>query len=296
MKIIYIFILLFSYNTIFSQSFCIVDSLTKKVIPFSNIKFFNSNNFIIGNYSDEDGIVNYNNIIFDKLEISHISYKTKNLQKKQIKDTIILNQNNIILNEIIIVNSKKEIISLGYTQNKQKTKLAAYKGIEIVVYIDNPYKEAKIINSFLFKMKKKDNSKTAVRIHFYKKKINELFPCEEITNVEIIHFIDKKSKEIVEIDIKDYGIEFPSDGAFVGIEWLGDYDFIANKDEDNNQISNQNLLYIELNDKINQPLTFIRSKLTNELWQNTEKLKLEFKDIIEYKYIPNASFGIKLFN
>jgi hypothetical protein len=294
MKIIYFFLFLFSYNTIFCQSFCIADSLTKKAIPFSNIKFFNSNNFTIGNYSDENGIVNYSNVIFDKLEISHISYKTINLEKKQISDTIFLNQNSIILNEIIVVNSKKEIITLGYIQNKQKTNLTAYKGIEIVVYLDNPTKQPKIINSFLFKMKKNGNNKTAVRIHIYKKKNNDLVPSEEITNVEILHFIDKKSKELVEIDIKDYSIEFPSDGAFVGIEWLGNFDFTAN--DNNNYISNQNELYIELNDKINQPLTFIRSKLTDELWENTEKLKLEFKDIIEYKNLPNASFGIKLLN
>ncbi|MFY8188652.1 MAG: hypothetical protein ACOVLC_11925 [Flavobacterium sp.] len=288
MKKIYFLIILFANNIIFSQSFCIVDSLTKKGISNSVIKFYDLNNFTTGKFTDENGLTNYNNILFDKIEISHINYKTINLKKEEIEDTIYMNQNNIVLNEVIVVNSKIETLTLGYTKCKKKTKLTAYNGIEIVVFIENPFKKPKKINSFLFKIQKKDTKKTAIRIHFYKKSANEIIPGEEITKVDIFKYINSNSMELIEIDVSNYDLEFPIDGAFVGIEWLG------NIGETNNEIEKSNDIYIELNDKINQALTFTRSTLKDDEWQNTKKHKIDFKDFIKYKNLPNASFGIKI--
>jgi uncharacterized protein YdcH (DUF465 family) len=252
------------------------------------IVFYELNNFVTGKFTDENGLINYNNILFNKIEISHINYETINLKKEEIEDTIYLKQNNIELNEVTVVNSKKETLTLGYTKYKKKTKLTAYNGIEIVVFLKNPFKKPKKINSFLFKIQKKDIQKTAIRIHFYKKSRNELIPGEEITKADILKYIDINSKELLEIDVSNYDLEFPVDGAFIGIEWLG------NVSEDDNEIEKPSDIYIELNDKINQALTFTRSTLKDEEWQNTKKHKIDFKDIIKYKNLPNASFGIKI--
>jgi hypothetical protein len=131
-----------------------------------------------------------------------------------------------------------------------------------------------------------------VRIHFYKKDLKKLIPAEEILNENIIQYIDGEIKELLEVDVSKYGLELPTEGAFIGIEWLGILDeksgeFIIDK-------NNWDATYIEVNDKVNQPLTFMRSKFRDPTWENTEQMKIESKKYIEYKNYPNASFGIRI--
>lgn len=295
MRIITCSIFILLYTVSFSQELCVLDSLTKKPLMYTNAKFYLNNKIIGGDYCNEKGKITINKINFDSVEFSQIGYETKIVGKNFIRDTILLNQISILLNEIKIEKKgNHKITSLGYVNYKKKIRLSAFKGFEIVVYIDNPYKQLKEIQSFLFKVKKGGEFKTAMRIHFYKKDLEKLIPGDEILHEDIIQYIDGKTKEIFEVDVSKYELELPIEGAFIGIEWLGVLDeksgeFIMNE-------SNWDATYIDVNDKINLPLTFMRSKLINPKWDNTENMKNESKNIIEYKNYPNASFGIKIIN
>ena len=294
MKLITCSIFILIYSLSFSQEIRILDSLTKKPLMYTNAKFYLNNKIIGGDYCDEKGKITINKIDFDSVEFSQIGYEAKIISRKFIRDTILMNQVAISLNEIKIEkNSKHKITSLGYINYKKKIRLSAYKGFEIVVYIDNPFNQLKEIQSFLFKVKKEGKFKTAMRIHFYKKDLEKLIPGKEILNEDIIQYIDGKTKEIFEVDVSKYEIELPIEGAFIGIEWLG----VLNEKtgEFNMNDSNWDATYIDVNDKINIPLTFTRSKFADPEWKNTENMKNEFKNIIEYKNFPNASFGIKIF-
>jgi hypothetical protein len=79
----------------------------------------------------------------------------------------------------------------------------------------------------------------------------------------------------------------------VGIEWLGIVD--KNTGEFVEITENSSDTSVELNDEINQPLTFMRNNLKNINWSDTERLKNNFVKI-KYKNYPNASFGIKIYN
>jgi hypothetical protein len=285
------FILIYTFS--FSQKICVVDSLSKKPLPYTNAKFYLANKITGGDYCNVKGEIIFDKINFDNVEFSQIGYDKKIISKAIIKDSIFLKQNIIRLNEIKIVkNKKKEVSSLGYIDYKKKIRLSAYKGFEMVVYIANPFKQPKDIQSFLFKVKKDEKFKTAVRIHFYKKDLEKLIPGEEILNENIIQYIDGEIKELFEVDVSKYELELPIEGAFIGIEWLGILD--EKSGELRIDKNNWDATYIDLNDKINQPLTFMRSKFRNPTWENTVKMKNESKKYIEYKNYPNASFGIKI--
>lgn len=283
------------YSTAFSQKVCIVDSLTKKPLMYTNASFYLNNKVVGGDYCDENGKITIDKINFDNVAFSQIGYNTKTVGKNAIQDTILLNQIAIPLNEIRIEkNIKHKITSLGYINYKKKIRLSASKGFEIVVFIDNPFNQPKEIQSFLFKVKKEDKFKAALRIHFYKKNSAKLIPDEEILTEDVIQYIDGKTKELFEVDVTKYQLELPVEGAFVGIEWLGVID--EKSGEFNMTDSNWEATYIDINDKTNLPLTFMRSKFKNPNWENTENMKNESKYIIDYKNYPNASFGIKVIN
>lgn len=283
------------YTTAFSQEVCIVDSLTKKPLMYTNARFYLNNKVIGGVYCDENGKITINKINFDNVEFSLIGYNTKTIGKNAIQDTIILNQIAIPLNEIKIQRDiKNKTTSLGYVRYKKKIRLSASKGFELVVFIDNPFKQPKEIQSFLFKVKKQGKFKTALRIHFYKKNSAKLIPDEEILTEDIIQYIDGKTKELFEVDVTKYQLQLPVEGAFVGIEWLGVLD--EKSGEFKIADSNSEATYIDINDKTNLPLTFMRSKFENPKWENTENMKTESKNIIDYENYPNASFGIKVIN
>jgi hypothetical protein len=294
-KKIFIFIFYFIYSFSFSQNIIISDLFTKQPIPFVNILIYKENKILNGFYCNEKGVVNFENSIdYEKIEFSCIGYETKSIVNfSKIKDTVFLIQKSIVLNEVKIIKRNNILTELGFCNLKKKLNLSSHKGSEIVVFIYNNFKKAKEINSILFKIRRHEKYKTAVRIHLYKKAYDRIYPGAEIFTEDIIQFLDGKLKGLVEVNVSKYRLELPFDGVFVGIEWLGIVD--KNTGEFVEITENSSDTSVELNDEINQPLTFMRNNLKNINWSDTERLKNNFVKI-KYKNYPNASFGIKIYN
>ncbi len=295
MKNVFLLLFYLIHPLSFSQNIIISDSGTKQPIPFANIFLFKENKVINGYYCNDQGVFNFENSVdYEKIEFSCIGYETKFIVDfSKVKDTIFLVQKNIVLDEIKIKKKNTILTELGFCNKKKKLNLSSFKGSEIVVFIKNNSGKDKDINSFLFKIKRQEKYKTAVRIHLYKKATDKIYPGAEILTEDIIQYLDGKLKGLVEVDVSKYGIELPFEGAFVGIEWLGIVDEKTGKFLEG--IENWSDTSIEINDEINQPLTFMRNNLKNKIWSNTERLKKDFVKI-KYKNYPNASFGIKIYN
>lgn len=285
--------LFFYVNTSFSQRLYVFDSESKKIIPYVNVSYIKYDNIIDADYCNEDGFIDIKSKEnFDKIEFSCIGYENKLINT--INDTIFLIKKIITLNEVVISKKNLTFSKLGYTKCKKKTTLSASRGFQLCVYIENTFQEKKVIKSVLFKVKRRDNFKTAIRIHFYKKQIEKLEPAEEILTEDIIRYFDEKSKENIEIDVSKYGLELPIEGAFVGIEWLGIVDWKTGEFIESKEFWSDTS--IELNDSINKPFTFMKSRIKKHDWINTEKIKEDLKETLKFKNYPNASFGIKVFN
>jgi len=287
--------LFFFTNLAISQSLFIFDNETKKPIPFTNISYLKDESIIDGDYCNENGLFTIKkNINFDKIAFSCVGYETKVVNDISNIDTLYLIRKIILLDEIFLSKNKSNTFSiLGYSKSKKKIGLSGGKGFEICVFIQNPYKEKKYIKSFLFKVRRKENYKTAIRVHYYKTKSNIIEPNEEILTEDIVRYFDGKTKEMVEIDVDGLGLELPPEGAFIGIEWLGIIDektgeFVEKKESWSDTS-------IGINDEINKPLTFIKNTAKKDTWNNTEKIKEELKEIVKFKNYPNASFGIKIY-
>lgn len=290
----FIFLFLFSLNS-YSQQFIIADSLTKEPVPYATVSCFTAGKITGGCYSDEGGLVLPDKAIsYDRLEIASVGFEARQIGKEAIQDTVFLSPKSIELNTVTISNNidKSKEVVLGLLNEKKKINLTSgIKGLEAVVYIQNTTGAPATVKSFLFRVKKRTENRTAFRIHFYEKAEGKVEPGNEILLGDILAYRDKNTNKLIEVDVLPYNLQLPTTGIFAGIEWLGIIDDNGNfvkQDIDDDRDT------IEYNDAVNEPLTFERKRFDRYPWKNTASLKEDFKELVKWKNWPNASFGIKI--
>ena len=261
-----------------------------------NVFYKFENKVIQTDYCDQNGFANISvQKIFDNMEFSCIGYESNVRQKKDISDTIFLQKKSIALDEIKIVSRKNQKSTLmGFSQLKKYTTLSAFKGFEICQFMGNTFGKPKIIQSFVFKIIKREKLKTAVRIHLYAKHKNKFEPGDELITNDITRFFDGKTREMVEIDLTPYNLELPIEGAFIGIEWLGIVDEITGKFVEGKNF--HTYTRIVLSDDLVHKNTFISKNIKEHSWEDMSEFENLMQKYAKLKNHVNASFGLKLFN
>jgi len=291
-----IFILVFlSIYSCYSQKMTVVDGNNKKPIPFANYSLYTNNQLVQSGYCNDEGkLYAKQEIYFDLIKVSCIGYENIEVYKnKIINDTLLLYPTVYSLREVIIRSSKKtkDVFTLGYTKNKKKANFGAMKGMKICVFIENPFHVSKFIQSFIFKIYNRYGTKLGFKIHFLEKDTLTNMPGKELLTQDIIMILEGNNRKEVEKDVSLYNIEFPSIGAFVGIEWFGvlDEETGSYKGVDTRNGS------VELNDGSDEFNTFIQDVFSFYPWENMEKFKNDSKEYTNFKKCPTPSFGIKVY-
>lgn len=267
----------------------VYDLFSKKPVSFATILFFDEQKKQNGMYADENGFAKIKILENTILEISCLGYETKKISNyNEIKDTIYLNPNSTILDEVIVTD-KQSIKNLGFNKEKKNESINTFKGSEIVVYINNLEKIDTKIKSILLDVKKRKDFTVALKIKFYKKSDYNK-PSELINSLDIIHYIKGKIKGTIEVDVSDFNIDFPKEGAFVGVECLGFMDKDGNFIDDLDKWKDFRFFLVDTQEN----LTFVRNSFKTNIWYNNLKPRLE-EIGIKYKNFPNASFGIKVY-
>lgn len=275
----------------FSQQYVVVNDSTKLPVPFVSYSLYNEGAIIGGGYSNEKGSISIKKE-FSKIVLSCIGYENSELIQNFIKnDTLLLKPVVYHLNEVVIdPKAKKETALLGNYNTKLKSLLGAATGMEICTYIENPYHEPKTIQSVLFKIRNHSKAKVGFKIHLYERDSLTGEPKRELITQDIVIISEESKKEKIEFNVRAYDLELPANGAFLGIEWLG------NLDEESNTFENKlgGNGYIELNDSSSAKNTFQRNRFSFYSWVSMEKFKSNVKEYVNYNNLPNASFGLKI--
>jgi hypothetical protein len=223
MKYLYFLIFSLFYSFSFGQStktIYLLDSIFHEPVPFSNITIYEKETIKNGFYSDKNGLAK---ITFDKnnsFKISCIGFETLNIMNfNDLKDTLFLKQNSIILNEIIVSNN---IINknLGFANLKNISDINTFKGLEYALFIENESKENMKIRIVTLGVLKKSKNTAILKIKFYKKGIDNK-PSDIINEQDIIYYLSEKANGIIEIDISSKNVYLPENGVFVAVESLG---------------------------------------------------------------------------
>ncbi len=226
----YAFILTLAvYFKTYSQNILVLDSLNKKPIPFVNI-FFGKGR---GTYTNEHGYFNVDRTSKDTLLLSHVSYNSLQIKVSEIKDTIILSPNAVILKEIIISKGKKQTKFIDFPKRNSSYSSWPITSMSEIVTLITPNKkieDSKILKLEFNFLKRKlneieNNLKTAFRINIYSSKDKEIEGSIYSSDVFIIN---PYQKEKIELDLSNEDIEFNKKGIFIGIEVIGDIEPNAN--------------------------------------------------------------------
>lgn len=221
MKNYILLIFLFSTTLSYAQKKGrIIDSTTKLPISYVNIWVENEPE---GTTSDENGFFEFSKDYTTKtIVFSAIGYETKKIDWNSISETIVMDSEEIMLNEVVI-HSKKETIEsvIGNFKRSKINKFFACGEKPKIWARYFPYKEKYSITPYLkqikvFSISENKNTKFNIRIY----SIDSLGRPNKYLYSKNIIGIAKKGNKITKVDVSGFDISIPENGFFIAIEWL----------------------------------------------------------------------------
>jgi CarboxypepD_reg-like domain len=213
----------------------IINTITKEPLPLSTIII--KNDKYSGAYANESGEFTIKQKLEkDTLLISCIGYFNKEISLNdylQLNNKIIeLMPYEIKLPDYIVKNINSTPKEIGFHKLNKNLIQTGRKGEIIIVKIPNEAETIyhKIISlNFNFSSTSESNekhNKGIVRVRLYDCDSNTNEPSINLLSKDIFLTIPKLilpwSKKLIKVDISEYNIEFPSNGIFLGIEWIGE--------------------------------------------------------------------------
>ncbi|MCW4467541.1 carboxypeptidase-like regulatory domain-containing protein [Flavobacterium sp. MFBS3-15] len=274
-------------------SVIITDIQTNQPVQFASVILLKNGKTLEGNYCDIDGKIQIDTTkAFDSIEFSCVGYKPLILQKNELTNIIYLEKEIIQLDEVII-SSNAEIKTIGYGDKKNNKK---YRGINkggiVAVYIENPYKKPTRIQSFIFITQTKKYH-IGYRFHLYSAIEDKIWPGNEISSENITGILKPGVKGHIEIDLSGYDLILPSEGAYIGLEAIGEFDQNGNLVE-NSTVNLGFAVHQSDNKKYCERYSFSKNG-----WQNindwlTKDYKNSFGTDIAKEQLVAPSFSIKI--
>jgi len=260
----------------------VVDKETQKGVEFATISVKGKE---IGTYTDSNGIFTLKNIESkDTLVVRHVAYKKEFIPVSYaLKDSLITVSPEInSIREVVIKPNKYKEYSIGLSKLGSKDCIASSKGVEITTLIrDDKFKDF-FIKEITFHVKEVKTPPFYIKAHVYRNDKGK--PEGEIIFSNTYRIDNVKS--IVKIDISEYMIAYPSEGLFVGIEWIG---IIKDDKVDDNERFDLSP-HIKITKKNMEATTFIRT--WDKPW---EDISIRFQEIPEFKGSKvNALIGLTI--
>jgi len=201
----------------------IVDKKTKKGIIYATLEI---KTIKTGVYTDEEGRFSISippKNLNDIVEVSSLGYERKTFIAKDLSysiKAIELKQEDIRLKEVVILPKKMKTVKLGTTEKVPWNYVMAIDfGRMVVTHINNKKNKKGYVRSVSCYIDSHGKSETPFRIRIYGVDKANNGPGMDLLKENVIVTSNKKDAWLT-IDVSKYGIDFPEDGMFVGIEWI----------------------------------------------------------------------------
>jgi hypothetical protein len=248
----------------------IIDSITKKGVPYCTIQLKNSNK---GLYSDENGYFINSFKKNDTIIISNIGYNVLEITFKSLKNDIYLVKKVESLGLISISSKKKKFqeVYLGYSKMSRNLSTHVSLGDEIVTLIKPKkidqniayIKEVKI--PFTINRELLGEKTLSFKLNFYANIGDK--PDYQINYKPILFRVTKYDKKNYTINIKSEDIQFDKNGVFVGVEFIGE----ENRSEYYlNELKNPKygVCFLNFTEKLNKQYTYKKNKFKEKDWKS----------------------------
>lgn len=232
MRGVILFLLFFVHLNCFSQNLLIkgkvVSENNTNPLAFVNIAILGR---MEGTYSNEDGIFNLYTFVNDTILFSSVGYKSKMLPVSSItisqKLTVELIEDSVNLSELIFSVKKYRgriyQSEFGFHNSKKRVRLSTSSpGLQYATFIQNSSKTRGYVTKILLKIKSTEPN--SIKLNFYSSnKDGVKGPQKNLLKKDII--INLKNRAgILKLDISEYYIDFPENGIFIGVEFMGNLD------------------------------------------------------------------------
>lgn len=239
MKIIFTLVFLSYFINVANSQIKVIDSITKKHVPYVAIRFDENN----GIFTNNEGEFNLTDVTKDSIFLSSPGYRRKVIDLKTLDSNLIyLSPVDYVLEEVAISNKNKKSKTKRVKPIKHNDFLKSHRlivGEELAIYIPNNYNSDDIeFKSLLIPIITKTISfdksmagktqrvkklpfSAMYKISFYENLKGS--PGDQINYEDITIVINEKST-IVNFSIEKYNISLPHEGVFIGILNLGKTD------------------------------------------------------------------------
>ena len=206
----------------------IKDSLTGERIAYANIVLKNGK----GTYSSELGIfeLEIKNFDTDTLKVSHLGHESKILPLIKLKNStefeVLLKPKTEKLDQVLISSNKIKYTDKLLLGDKREGNIGVTSliGYESAIFIDNPKNTRGKLKRIYIDLKKRKNAEyiATLNIKFYELDSINNKPGNLLYN-ENLYIKPKNKKYRLWIDVKDFEINFPKNGIFIGVEMVNTY-------------------------------------------------------------------------
>ncbi len=255
-----------------SYSFIPVDEEILEFVEEVNYTLFVNKKSIYSGISSKDTITILPNVIFDSISFKKQNYKETGLKKSDLKDVVLLSKEVYELNEVVLINSKKQEYIIGEKSIFVKWQSKPFNSDTNFGIL---FKESELKNSFLKYLVffvEKVKHKTNYKIKFYSAEekgnpfTSQILQLKELVFESPILTLEKRTKNKVEVDFEKYEIDLTGKNIFISIELNTYLDKNGNKIEPN--LKDKTKLKFQLSKKTNyysKMVDFYTKDLTNEL-------------------------------
>lgn len=200
----------------------IIDSNSHQPLPFATIELFSLKT---GTIADKNGnfIVNISSsdTTLDTINFSYLGYEKVKMSINDFLEsgkTIVLKEKIIDLEEVKIIPRQYTTTILGIKDKKPGSmQYANVFNAKKGNYFENKKNEIGWIKSVSYYIHPDGHPATPFRIRIYERDKNEM-PGKDLLNENLV--VSAKKPGWHTVDISDYNISFPKEGAFVMMEWI----------------------------------------------------------------------------
>jgi len=207
-----------------TRSGWILDEGTGQPIPRASVSVLGAET---GAYAHQDGSFSLQGLSAgDTLVISALGYTPRRQSVLKVPDTTFLTAVSYDLPTIDLVFEKEKeyVVGLGFQKRKIRDGLIPPVGHQFARFVANPYGEEGLLAAATFQFSRgysdiHSGGLFRVRVFARKPDMNTFHPGRDLL-LETVEFATSRKGGFINIPLRDYGIAFPAEGLFIGLEYL----------------------------------------------------------------------------
>ena len=202
----------------------VVDCETLLPLPYATVEIFSLQTGTIADVNGDfeiiiDSLVTVN----DTLVVSHLGFTKKSISISDYfkgRDKLItLETTYVNLEEVVVLPGKYKTIKLGITEKKPDSKqISNVFNSMIGNFIENKRGKDGWLKSVSYYIHADGKPQTPFRVRIYEFDIEKRCPGKDLLTENLI--VSAKEPGWFTIDLSEYNIQFPSNGAYLMMEWI----------------------------------------------------------------------------